>query len=216
MMASLLSIHTGKIAPLGPDGEPSGFVKTRREGAVDVHALGLEGDEQADLSVHGGPDKAVYAYAAGHYPIWAADHPKHAALFGPGVMGENLAVTGMREADICVGDIHRIGTALLQACQPRQPCFKLALRFSDPLMVKAMVKNERSGWYYRVVQPGTITPGDSVTLEERPHPGFAFTRLVSLVYRRNPAREELEAMARMDGLARQWRVQAAQALRDLS
>ena len=216
MSATLLSVHTGKVAPLGPDGEPSGFVKTRREGAVDVRELGLEGDEQADLSVHGGPDKAVYAYAAGHYPAWAAEHPKHAALFGPGVMGENLAVTGMTEADICVGDIHRIGTALLQACQPRQPCFKLALRFADPLMVKAMVKNERAGWYYRVVQPGRIMAGDSVTLEARPHPDFPFSRLVSLVYRRNPTREELEAMAKMDGLARQWRVQSALALRNLS
>lgn len=213
MSVILLSVHTGKVAPLGPDGEPSGFVKTRRDGAVEVRELGLEGDEQADLSVHGGPDKAVYAYAAAHYPGWAADHPKHAALFGPGVMGENLAVTGMAETDICVGDIHRIGSALLQACQPRQPCFKLALRFGDPLMVKVMVKNERSGWYYRVVQPGRITAGDAVMLEERPNPGFAFTRLVSLVYRRNPTREELEAMSHMEGLARQWRLQAAQALR---
>jgi MOSC domain-containing protein YiiM len=216
MSATLLSVHTGKVAPLGPDGEPSGFVKTLRAGAVEVRELGLEGDEQADLSVHGGPDKAVYAYGAAHYPAWASDHPQHAALFGPGVMGENLAVAGMTEADICVGDMHRIGTALLQACQPRQPCFKLALRFGDARMVKAMVQNERSGWYYRVIEPGRIAAGDAVTLEARPHPGFAFTRLVSLVYHRNPGREELEAMAKMDGLARQWRLQAAQALRDLS
>ena len=132
MMAAILSVHTGKVAPLGPDGEPSGFVKQRRDGAVAVGALGLDGDAQADLSVHGGPEKAVYAYAA--------DHPQHAALFAPGVMGENLAIAGMTEADVCVGDIHRIGSVLLQACQPRQPCFKLGLRFDDAMMVKAMVK----------------------------------------------------------------------------
>jgi MOSC domain-containing protein YiiM len=214
MTATLLSIHTGKVAPLGPEGEPSGFVKHRRDVAVEVHALGLEGDEQADLSVHGGPDKAVYAYAAAHYPHWATAMPQHAELFAPGVMGENLAISGMDEGDICAGDIHRIGTALLQACQPRQPCFKLGLRFGDPMMVKAMVKNERAGWYYRVVQPGIVRAGDAVTLEERPHPDFAFTRLVTLVYRRNPSRDDLAAMAQMHGLARQWRLQAAQALRE--
>jgi len=213
MSASLVSIHTGKVAPLGPDGEPSGFVKHRRDGAVAVGELGLEGDAQADLSVHGGPNKAVYAYASAHYHGWVTDHPRHAAMFAPGVMGENLAIAGMTEADICVGDIHRIGTVLLQACQPRQPCFKLGLRFDDPMMVKAMVKSERAGWYYRVVQPGIVQAGDTVTLETRPHPGFAFTRLVSLVYRRNPTRDELEAMAGMEGIARQWRLQARQALR---
>ena len=136
--------------------------------------------------------------------------PQHIGFIGLGVMGENLAVTGMTEADICVGDIHRIGTALLQAC------FKLGLRFDDPMMVKAMVKSERAGWYYRVIQPGVIQAGAALTLEQRPHPGFAFTRLVGLVYRRNPTRDELEAMAAMDGLARQWRLQAAQAIRDPS
>ena len=216
MIATLLSIHTGKVAPLGPESEPSGFVKHRRDGAVVVRELGLEGDEQADLSVHGGPDKAVYAYAAAHYPGWAADHPRHAVLFAPGVMGENLAVSGMTEADICVGDIHRIGTALLQACQPRQPCFKLGLQFGDPLMVKAMVRNERAGWYYRVLQPGALRAGEAVTLQDRPHPDFSFARLVTIVYRREPTRDELVRMAEMEGLARQWRIKAQQALREMS
>jgi MOSC domain-containing protein YiiM len=213
MTGVLLSVHTGKVAPLGPQGVPSGFVKPARTGAVAVRPEGLEGDAQADLSVHGGPDKAVYGYAADHYPRWAAEHPPHAARFAPGVMGENLAIAGMDESTLCVGDIHRIGTALLQVCQPRQPCFKLGLRFEDPMMVRAMVQNQRSGWYYRVLEPGLLQAGDGVTLEGRPHPDFAFTRLVEIVYRRNPAPDELERMAAADGLARQWRVQAAQALR---
>lgn len=216
MNASLLSVHTGKVAPLGPEGVPSGFVKLARQGAVAVGPEGLDGDAQADLSVHGGPDKAVYGYAADHYPGWAADHPKHAALFAPGVMGENLAIAGMDEASLCVGDVHRVGTALLQVCQPRQPCFKLGLRFDDPLMVKAMVRSERSGWYYRVLQTGELRAGDAVTLHDRPHPHFPFTRLVSIVYRRNPTMEELGQMSEMTGLARQWRLQARQALRNSS
>jgi MOSC domain-containing protein YiiM len=212
MTASLAAVHTGKVSALGPDGVPSGFVKQARTGAVMAGALGLEGDEIADLSVHGGPDKAVYGYGLDHYPAWAAELPRHAARFGPGAMGENLAIAGMTEADICVGDVHAIGEALLQACQPRQPCFKLALRFDDPMMVKAMVKSRRSGWYYRVLRPGAIRAGDAVRLAARPNPDFAFARLVEIVYARDPSRDELERMAAMEGLARQWVAQASTAL----
>src|SRR5580658_8419936 len=94
---SLLSVQTGHVAPLGPDGVPSGFVKTGREDLVAVGVLGLEGDQQADLSVHGGPEKAVYAYAASHYPGWAKAFPGLAANFTGGAMGENLTVSGMDE-----------------------------------------------------------------------------------------------------------------------
>jgi MOSC domain-containing protein YiiM len=212
----LLSVHTGKVAPLGPEGVPSGFVKQARHGAVAVGLEGLDGDAQADLSVHGGPEKAVYGYAADHYPDWEAEHPGHAGRFAPGSMGENLAVAGMTEATLCVGDIHRIGSALLQVCQPRQPCFKLALRFDDPHMVRAMVQSLRSGWYYRVLETGALRAGDAVALEARPNPDFPFARLVEIVYRRHPTLEELARMAELDGLARQWRVKARQALRDLS
>jgi MOSC domain-containing protein YiiM len=213
MIASVISVHTGRIAPLGAEGVPSGFVKHRRDGAVTVGETGLDGDEIADLTVHGGPDKAVYGYGVDHYPRWAAEQPGHAGLFGPGVMGENLAIAGLTEADLCVGDVHRIGDALLQACQPRQPCFKLALRFDDPMMVKAMVKSRRSGWYYRVLKAGRVAAGDAVALHARPNPDFPFSRLVEIVYARDPSREELTRMAAMDGLARQWVAQAKMALR---
>src|SRR5450631_634880 len=127
MAPNLVSVRCGKIAPLGPDGVPSGFVKSAVVGDVAVKEFWLEGDAQADLSVHGGPDKAVYAYAGGHYPARAADLPRHAAKFVPGGLGENLTVADMDESALCVGDVHAIGDAILQVCQPRQPCFKLAL-----------------------------------------------------------------------------------------
>src|SRR6187397_1772179 len=139
--ASLLSVQTGRTAPLGPEHVPSGFVKTAREGSIAVNPLGLEGDEHADLAVHGGPEKAVYAYAASHFPGWAAQFPE--LTFTGGAMGENLTVSGMTEEDICVGDVHAIGTALLQVCQPRQPCYKFSLRHNNNRLPKAMVK---SGW----------------------------------------------------------------------
>ena len=206
MTATLLSIQTGRTAPLGPEGVPSAIVKTAREGSIAVNPLGLEGDEHADLAVHGGPEKAVYAYAASHFPGWAAQFP--ALNFTGGAMGENLTVSGMTEDDICVGDVHAIGTALLQVCQPRQPCFKFSLRHNNNRLPKAMVKSGWSGWYYRVLQTGALSTGDGVILHERPNPDFPFTRLVEIVYNSRATREEIARMADMPGLASQWRDQA--------
>ena len=210
--ARLHSVQTGRIAPLGPQGVPSGFVKSRIDGPIAVTSLGLAGDEQADLTVHGGPEKAVYAYSAAHYPAWVADFPNHADLFVPGGVGENLTIDGLVEADLCVGDLNRIGTALLQVCQPRQPCFKFALRFADNHLPKAMVRNGRAGWYYRVVEEGVLAAGDAVDLVDRPNPDFGFERLVKIVNARRATLDEFAAMAAMDGLAydlRAWARSAA-------
>ena len=212
MDAYLLSVQIGRIAPLGAEHVPSGFVKRVHEGEILVNSLNLEGDEQADLSVHGGEDKAVYAYAAAHYPDWAAQFPKLAGHFTGGAMGENLTIAGMDEADICVGDVHRVGSTLLQACQPRQPCFKFALRHGEKLLPKAMVKNRRSGWYYRVLQTGSLKAGERVLLHDRPNPDFPFTRLVEIVYQGKASPNELARMAEMPGLASQWCAHARQLL----
>ena len=200
-MISVQSVQVGAIAPLGPDRVPSGFVKRAVSHRVDVAELGLEGDAQADLRVHGGPEKAVYGYAASHFPAWRAEFPEHAALFVSGGFGQNLTVDGVDEGDLCVGDIHRIGSALLQICQPRQPCFKFALYFGDKRMPKAMVKSGRAGWYYRVLEPGDVGAGDEVALVDRPQPEFPFARLVAIVNRGQATPEELAALAAMSGLA---------------
>lgn len=212
VFASVHSVQAGRVAPLGPEGVPSGFVKSAVLGPVRVEALGLVGDEQADLRVHGGPEKAVYAYAAAHYPAWVADFPQHAARFVPGSLGENLTIAGLTEGDLCIGDIHAIGSVHLQVCQPRQPCFKLALRFEDKRLPKAMARNGRSGWYYRVLTPGTLQGGDRVQLIARPWPGFAFQRLLALIYGAEGSREELLAMASMPELASTWREAAREQL----
>jgi len=206
MTATLLSVQTGRIAPLGPEEIASGIVKKARAGAVTVGRLGLDGDEQADLEVHGGPEKAVYAYAAAHFPDWAARFPH--LTFDNGAMGENLTIAGLEEQDICVGDVHAIGTALLQVCQPRQPCFKFNLLHHDAPVSAAMIKSRQSGWYYRVLAPGALSAGDAVTLHARPNPDFPFPRLVEIVYRKRGARDDLIRMSEMEGLASQWRERA--------
>jgi MOSC domain-containing protein YiiM len=211
-IARLISIHVGKIAPLGHERVPSAFVKDRIEGAVEVKFGGVAGDEQADLSVHGGPEKAVYAYALEHYADWRREYPQHFATLQPGGFGENLCIEGLLESDICVGDVHRVGSSRLQVCQPRQPCFKLALRFSDNKMPKAMIRTGRAGWYYRVLEPGQTRAGDLVSLEERPNPDFPFARLVELISFGKATPTELKRLQNLSGLASDWRDRAREML----
>jgi MOSC domain-containing protein YiiM len=200
-MIRLHSIQVGKVAPLGPQAVPSGFVKTTVGLRTAVRDLGLDGDEQADLRVHGGPEKAVYGYSLSHYQSWKADFAEHSSKLIAGGFGENLTIEGITEADICVGDVHRIGTAALQVCQPRQPCFKLALHFNDKRLPAAMVKSGRSGWYYRVLSPGDLGPGDQIELVDRPHPGFSFLRLLAFVNSGTVTNDEIVALSNMPEVA---------------
>jgi MOSC domain-containing protein YiiM len=206
----LLSIHVGKVTPLGSEAVPSAFVKHAIIGPVTVTTLGLGGDEQADLRVHGGHDKAVYGYGSSHYAAWRQEYPQHSNLLVPGGLGENLAIENMTEADLCVGDVHSIGTTRLQVCQPRQPCFKFALRFNDEAMPRAMIRNGRSGWYYRVLTPGVISQGDQVVLLERPNPSFPFTRLVEFTIPGKATTADWERMRDIPGLAQNWQQRAVE------
>jgi len=206
------SVQVGRIAALGPDAVPSAFVKHPVAAAVRVEPLGLAGDAQADRRVHGGPDKAVYGYAAAHYAAWAAEWPELAAKMVPGGFGENLTIEGITEHDLCVGDVHGIGTARLQVCQPRQPCFKLALHFGNARLPKAMVRNGRSGWYYRVLTPGVLTTGDDIRLVERPLPDFPFEAVLDFLYTRGLDDAALERVAQTDLLPQRLRGDARREL----
>lgn len=201
MIGQVASLQVGLAAPLGPERVASAFIKHAVVGPIVAGGLGLDGDQQADLSVHGGPEKAVYAYPAARYPDWAAAFPDLASRFVAAAMGENLTIEGLIEDDLCVGDVHAIGGALLQVCQPRQPCFKLALALGEPRLARHMVRTGYSGWYYRVVREGPIAAGDSVSLADRPNPDFAFPRLVTIVNRGGATLDELRDLAAMPGIA---------------
>ena len=203
--AAVVSVQVGRTAPLGPDGVASAFVKRPVEGPVAVATLGLAGDQQADPAVHGGPEKAVYGYAMANYAPWRRDLPEHTPLWVPGGLGENLTIDGIDEATEHVGDIVRIGGATLQVTQPRQPCYKFALRFADKRMPKAMVANGRSGWYYRVLEAGTLEAGDRVDLLERPNPGWPVARFNRFIAAKAAAIEDYAELARLPGLAAGWR-----------
>lgn len=203
----LLQLRTGRVAL--HDGHRSAYGKAPRDGPVQAHTLGLDGDEVGNPRVHGGPEKAIYAYGAGAYAGWIADHPAHRERLVPGAFGENLLVDGLDEANVCIGDRWRIGAALVEVCQPRQPCSTLARWFDDPTMVKAMVRNGRSGWYLRVREEGQMAAGDLLTLEHRPDGAWSIARVLEASYRSPPDRAELGALAKAEGLASSWAAWAA-------
>ncbi len=145
----------------------TGIHKMPVSGAVQLKKLGLDGDEQADLSVHGGLDKAVYAYPSEHYAFWVAQRLavfKREEPLPPGSMGENLTLQGLLESDVWIGDRLHVGDAILEVTEPRQPCYKFNAKMGFPHAVKLMVQSGFSGFYLRVVQPGAISAGLPIAL----------------------------------------------------
>jgi MOSC domain-containing protein YiiM len=133
---------------------------------VTVSILNIEGDRQADLQVHGGEEKAVYAYPSEHLEAWAIEIDRP---FGPGSFGENLSIRGMLEEDAVIGDLWRWGEVLLQVSQPRWPCFKLLMHIGRPQTGKRMMQTGRTGWYLRVVRPGTAPTRGAIEVIRRSH-----------------------------------------------
>lgn len=142
--------------------EQSAIAKQPVTGTVAVTALGLAGDEQADLVHHGGPDMALHHYPRDHHDYWRGELGDHALLQEPGAFGSNLSTTGLTEAQVLLGDRFRLGTALLEACQPRQPCWKIEHRFGEKAMVKRIMATGHCGWFYRVIEEGHAEAGDAL------------------------------------------------------
>jgi MOSC domain-containing protein YiiM len=211
----LLSLRVGRVAPLGVEGLPSAIDKQPVASALAVNWLGLAGDQQADRTHHGGVDKALHHYPAEHYPVWRVSLPDRAAAFEIGAFGENIATLGMTEDSVCLGDIYRLGGAVLQVSQGRSPCRKLNLRFGVPDMVARVRDSGHTGWYYRVLEEGLAGPGDSLALLERPHPPWTVARLFAELFRHGAAEDSLEELLELTALATNWRQRAEQRLRDL-
>lgn len=161
------SVYVGEPSVLGYRRELpvlSGITKARATApALKLTELNLDGDRQADLTVHGGPDKAVYVYPAEHYAAWREDgFSVEVADFG-----ENISLSGVTEDDVRIGDVWAWGDALVQVSQPRSPCFKLAMKTGRKDITPAMIDSLRSGWYLRVLRPGTVPTSGALELVER-------------------------------------------------
>ncbi len=161
--------------------------KSPVEGRVALRGYHLDGDRQADPTVHGGPNKAVYAYASEHYPYWR-DQLRGMEL-PYGMFGENLTTAGWTEETVQIGDRFRIGTAVLQVSQPRMPCFKLGIRFNRADIVKRFWQSGRSGIYFSVVEEGEIGAGDAMERIESAHDSVSVADLVRM-YRGDEADPE--------------------------
>jgi MOSC domain-containing protein YiiM len=181
----------------------TGIFKNKIYGPVRLDKRNLAGDAQGDLRVHGGPDKAVLAYSADHYSAWRNE--LNLPDFNFGAFGENLTVEGAKEGDVCIGDIHQVGDAILQVSQPRSPCWKLARKWQTSDLPKRLVQSGRSGWYYRVLQEGTVESGSDIKLLERPRPEWTIRRICDVTYGIERHSGDLVALERLDLLASQWK-----------
>lgn len=157
----VVSVHVGQPRAVPYRGREvmTGIFKQAVRGRVAVVRHHVDGDRQADLTVHGGPDKAVYAYPAEHYPYWS-DRLGRALDWG--AFGENLTTTGLVESDVYIGDRYRVGTAILAVTQPRRPCFKLAMKLERDDIVTLFGESGRSGFHLKVVEEGNLAAGDAI------------------------------------------------------
>jgi MOSC domain-containing protein YiiM len=203
--ASVVSVNVGlprEVVWRGK-GVVTGIYKEPVEGPVAIRALNLEGDRQADLRVHGGAEKAVYAYSAEFYELWQRERPE--LEFAWGRFGENLTTQGLVDADVAVGDRFRVGTAELVVTQPRLPCFKLGIRMGRDDFVTDFLERGLLGFYLAVARAGMVQAGDAIIPLSCHISRFPVTEVARLVAR---ARDDLEGLQRavdVDALPESWR-----------
>lgn len=210
METEILAVLTGKVCPFRGD-EMSAIAKRPVAEAVAVDAMGLAGDEQADRTVHGGVDKAIHHYPADHYDWWRGQLGDAPLLDAPGAFGENVSTLGLDEQTVCLGDRFRLGSALIEVSQARQPCWKLDHRFGVKGVMAKVVTSRRTGWYYRVLEAGTVQAGDRLILEDRPFADWPLASLFALLVggeaKARPA--DLTALRDIPALAETWKARRA-------
>ncbi|GAB3246518.1 MOSC domain-containing protein [Chitinimonas naiadis] len=197
----LLSLRVGRSRPFGPQGQASAILKQAVSCPIMLGSEGFLTDEQGDRLHHGGPEKAVHHYPFDHYPDWAARLAGASKDLAPGAFGENLSTRGMTEADVCIGDQFALGQAVVELSQPRQPCWKLNVRFATPDMARLVQASRQTGWYYRVLVTGLVSPTDTLRLLHRPCPDWPLSRVLHTLFEDtlNPA--ELERLIALQPLA---------------
>jgi MOSC domain-containing protein YiiM len=194
--------------------ELSAFVKAPVKGAASIRTHGIIGDIQADSKNHGGPDMAVHLYSSDHYGWWAEQLDDHELLDHAPAFGENLVASGITEEGVHIGDRFKLGSALLEVSQPRQPCWKIEHRFGRKGMVKKIIKRHNCGWYFRVIEEGEAEAGDFLDRTETGHSDWPIARLFAKLY--DPAHkarlDELREIAELEKLCTLWRTRVAEAV----
>jgi MOSC domain-containing protein YiiM len=201
----LVSVNTGRPRDVEVNGRivRTSIWKSPRQGRLPVTTLNIAGDEQSDLTVHGGTYKAVYCYPSEHYEYWRRELPD--AELPWGVFGENLTMEGLLETDVYIGDRMEIGSAEFLVTQPRQPCYKLGIRFGRDDMIKRFLASGRSGFYVRVVREGDIAGGDAIRFVARAAGSMSVNDIFQLYFDDEGREGDLRRAAVAPGLSPSWR-----------
>jgi MOSC domain-containing protein YiiM len=181
----------------------TGIFKQPVSGPVQLRTLNLDGDRQADLTVHGGPNKAVYGYPSEHYPFWQEELPGVDLPWG--MFGENFTTVGMAEDDLHVGDRFQIGSSIVMVRQPRTPCFKLAAKFQRDDILERFLLSGRSGFYFSVEQEGSVAEGDDFQLLKRNRDGVTISEMNRLFVREKYNQDLLRKAILTPALPENWR-----------
>ena len=208
MIWTIEAVCTGTARPFN-GAELSAFAKRPREGAVQVLADGLAPDEQADRSVHGGPEMALHLYPLDHHAFWRETIGDTPLLGEPGAFGSNLAVSGITEEMVHIGDRFRLGTALIEVSQPRQPCWKIEHRFGHKGMVATIIRTGRCGWYFRVIETGEVAAGDSLQRIATGAENWSVARVFGALVAGQASAGELAELAALAALSPKLRAKAA-------
>jgi MOSC domain-containing protein YiiM len=203
--AKLISVNVGLPRLVMRDGDPvsTGIFKEPVAGRVMLRTLNLDGDRQADLSVHGGPSKAVYVYPSEHYDYWKHELPGMKLPWG--MFGENFTTAGHFESELNIGDKFRLGSAVVMVTEPRMPCYKLAIRFERPDIIKRFLASERTGFYFAVLQEGEVKAGDAIELIERSLHGLKVSDITRLYTREKHNVGLLRRAIEVEALPESWR-----------
>ena len=201
----LLSIQVGRPKIVMRDGEPvsTAIFKAPVTGRVKLQTLNLEGDRQADLSVHGGPSKAVYVYPVEHYDYWRTELPEMDLPWG--MFGENFTTQGLHESEINIGDKFQIGSSIVMVTEPRMPCYKLGIRFGRSDIIKRFLASERTGFYLSVIQEGEVGAADPIKIVEQAQESVRVSDITRLYGRDKNNRELLRRATQVAALPESWR-----------
>ena len=219
-MAKLLSIQTGMPtfhpanveSPLASKPWITGFFKTTTSQIVAIKRGGIDGDGQADLTNHGGPDKAICAYAAEHFSYWRAFLSNQ--QMDAGGFGENFTTEGLDESQVCIGDRFQIGTAIVQVSQPRQPCWKLARRWDCKALTPEVQRTGRTGWYFRVTQSGEARAGETFqpVVDGPISSEWTIADANRVMYERDTPHAKVQELISVAALSQSWKEQLSQRL----
>jgi MOSC domain-containing protein YiiM len=201
----LVSLSVGLPRLLTWKGETfkTGIFKSPVKGRVMLRETNLDGDRQADLTVHGGPDKAVYGYASEHYSYWRKELPQEELTWG--AFGENFTTEGMVETKLSMGDRYRVGSAVIRVTTPRLPCFKLAAKFQSDQMIGRFLRSGHSGFYFAVVEEGEVGAGDEFEFLASETPSLTIAEFNHLYISRTPDLGLLQRAVEVKSLPEGWR-----------